>query len=183
MYGKLSLDTLVEKVSGNLLILDPDTIVHCDVTQLGMSAMADLVLGVVYKQRHTFNSGVMLANLAKWKEHGVEKALLASWLDDPDAKNPDQDLLNRVVRPEWILRLDSRWNILAHTWQPGMKGIIHCVGGRKPWHGDYRRNRDVQRLFFTHLDRTFLAGRREWAVTGSLKRRLNKWRILRERVA
>ncbi len=182
-YGKVSLGPIAEHVENNLLVLDPDTIVHCDVTRLADIDLGDHLMGVVYEQPQTFNSGVVLVNLARWQEQGVEAALLASWADNPNVKNAEQDLLNREIRPEWLMRLDASWNIFSHAWQPGMRGIIHCVGGRKPWHGDYGKNPEVQRLFFEHLDRTFLASQREWAVVGSLKRRINKWRIRREQAA
>ena len=183
-YGKVCLEGMSERTSGPLLIVDPDTIVEHDVAHLAAVEMGNRILGVVCgADAQAFNSGVMLVNLEAWHRHDVQTRLLLSWLNNPQVKNAEQDLLIRVMRPEWIQPLEPCWNILSHEWQPGTRGIIHCVGGRKPWHGDYRKNPEVQDRFYQHLDRTFLAGRREWHLTGSIKRRLNKYRICRNRAA
>lgn len=183
-YGKVSLGPVSQLAAGQLLVIDPDTVVECDVSQLAEVELGDRILGVVcHLGQQEFNSGVLLVNLAAWHEHQVESLLLASWFGDPHVKNAEQDLLIRVMRPEWLVPLDPCWNIMSHRWQPGMSGIIHCVGGRKPWHGDYGKNPELQQLFFEHLDRTFLAGQREWGLVGSLKRRINKWRIRTNRAA
>jgi lipopolysaccharide biosynthesis glycosyltransferase len=181
-YGKISLRPLVDAIGGNLLVVDPDIIVTADVTQLAAVNMGHCPLGAVCDQDGTItNAGVLLVNMAVWSEEGIEALLLDSWQTDANVINAEQDLLIRVLRPEKLVPLEARWNILSHQWRPGVAGIIHCVGGRKPWHGDYGKNPDVQRLFFEHLDRTFLAGQRESALFGSLQRKVNKWRIRRQR--
>jgi len=181
-YGKVSLKPYRAIFGEKLLVVDPDTIVTGDVSQLAAVDMGHHPLGVVCdKDRTITNAGVLLVNLAIWSEQEIEAQLLDSWKTKPNVVNAEQDLLVRVMQPERLVPLEARWNILSHQWRPGMAGIIHCVGGRKPWHGDYGKNPEVRRLFLEHLDRTFLTGQRERALFGSLRRKANKWRIRRQR--
>ena len=185
-YGKVSLPSRFKRCSGRLLLLDPDTIVMCDVCELECVDLGDSILSAADKPgQHGFNSGVLVVNLPNWYAADVEQQMLDSWLADPLVANAEQDLLHRVVPASRIHWIERTWNVIPHAWERDQPAIVHCVGGRKPWHGDYDRTNGVQEIFYAHLDRTFLKGQREVAILGlsSLRRRWNKLRILLEHAA
>jgi lipopolysaccharide biosynthesis glycosyltransferase len=180
-FGKISfLRTLSANLPERLLVLDPDIIVQRDVAELAAMDFAGRVIAAVCPpQTDLFNSGVFYVNVPLWRLRQIEPTLLASWRCNRDVRNAEQDLLHRVISPQadWLLRLEPVWNVcVTDSYEPSGAAILHCIGGRKPWHGDYR-NGAIQRLFHHYLDQTFLAGRREWGAASSLRRKLNKLRI------
>lgn len=119
-----------------------------------------------------FNSGVLLLNLNKWREHGTTRKLLNYMADHHAIINyEDQEVLNAVLHDDWG-ELDFRWNwqiewrgvrIGTHKreWVPETtrKSIVHFITAEKPWLPgcDY----EERKYFFEYLDRTEWAG---WRV-------------------
>ena len=120
-----------------------------------------------------FNSGVMVLNIARWREEQVEDKLL-----DCLRKNEkfvwcwDQYALNVVFAGQWD-ELPLRWNQGAHAFEfPSIDhsplstdefremrdnpAIIHYTTEWKPWH--YRPFHPLRQMFFDHLDQTAWAG-------------------------
>lgn len=132
-----------------------------------------------------FNSGVLVFNLEKWRNHNVTTEALTYMEKNRDyIKWHDQDVLNGVLVGRWG-QLDPRWNqtpsIYTYTsWkeQPFSEEvysdilhnpyIIHFAASSKPWR-DSRNNHPARNLFFQYLDMTAWSG---WRLTFS--RRL--WR-------
>lgn len=89
-----------------------------------------------------FNSGVLLVNLAEWRQSAITERVLA-FLDEHDEELsfPDQDALNAIALGEWG-RLPPHWNLQPlllnrkNSWKLNEPGIIHytCC---KPWDSDY----------------------------------------------
>ena len=185
-YGKVWLPPRYNNHNGNLLLLDPDTIVLRDVCELSQLDLGASVLAAAASAgSRRFNSGVLLANLPEWRAQEVQQRMLDSWHEDPHVINAEQDLLHRVIPISEVHWLEGAWNVVPNEWQRHQPAIVHCIGGRKPWHGDYDREHGIQQIFYSYLDRTFLQGRREWGLPGvcSFKRRWNKWRIALNRAA
>jgi lipopolysaccharide biosynthesis glycosyltransferase len=87
-----------------------------------------------------FNSGVILIDVARWREQGVAGAA-AEWMKRNAAvlQLPDQDALNGILRGR-VAWLDERWNWLAMwAWCEPTEDvtICHFAGPDKPWHADY----------------------------------------------
>jgi lipopolysaccharide biosynthesis glycosyltransferase len=105
--------------------------------------------------REYFNSGVMVLDLAKYRERRVFERCTSFLVERPrHVKFWDQDALNWVVGDDW-LRLDRRWNTLpmsAILTLPGERykaeeilpltclladedraNIVHFAGKCKPW--------------------------------------------------
>lgn len=94
-----------------------------------------------------FNSGVLLIDLAKWKDHSIGERAIAELRSDPIRCGfLDQDALNILLEGQWT-RLADNWNLvlsshpLASRWhdffswkgEPPEKGIYHFTGAGKPW--------------------------------------------------
>jgi lipopolysaccharide biosynthesis glycosyltransferase len=88
-----------------------------------------------------FNSGVMLIDLARWRDERIADAAL-QWLRANVAlvRAADQDALNCVLRAR-VTFVSDAWNWLAMcAWhEPGDDvRIMHFAGPEKPWHADCR---------------------------------------------
>jgi UDP-D-galactose:(glucosyl)LPS alpha-1,3-D-galactosyltransferase len=114
-----------------------------------------------------FNSGVLLIDVARWKECEVsEKSLSYLVRHAHESRYPDQDALNYATYDNW-LRLSHRWNdLMAWRLEPEFGGklsdsaILHMAGPVKPWQPGFAKGarRD---LYWRHrrssggLTRTF----------------------------
>lgn len=95
------------------------------------------------------NTGVMLANLAKWRRNNISAKLFEYAANNSDKIVwVDQDVLN-VVMQNSILYLEQKWNLMIGgfycapnipEWVERAKAgncIIHHAGGIKPWNVCY----------------------------------------------
>ena len=82
-----------------------------------------------------FNSGVMLMNLKKFREVGVQKQFLKMLVEyNFDSLAPDQEYLN-VICHDRVKYLPNGWNKQSFPEEPegGLK-LCHFALSNKPWH-------------------------------------------------
>lgn len=94
--------------------------------------------------KNYFNSGVMLANLTKWREHDTEGKIFAGIEKySKILRYPDQDSLNIGIN-ENMKQLEYKYNVLAaftdcypqEVQQAGELDnpvVVHWAGATKPW--------------------------------------------------
>ncbi len=120
-----------------------------------------------------FNSGVMVLNIARWREEQIGQQLLSCLRENEKfVWCWDQYALNVVFAGHWE-ELPLRWNQGAHVFEyPNMEhsplaqdefhemrenpAIIHFTTEWKPWH--YRPFHPLRHMFFDYLDKTAWAG-------------------------
>lgn len=120
-----------------------------------------------------FNSGVMVLNLAAWREQRLGEQLLECLrIHRQHVWCWDQYALNCVLADRWR-RLPARWNVGAHAWEyPSADqapierlefeemlerpAIVHYTTEWKPW--DFGTRHPLRELFFQHLDLTAWRG-------------------------
>ena len=91
-----------------------------------------------------YNTGVMLANLKKWREDNISVKLFEYAKNNRDKIVwVDQDVIN-VIMAGKIKRLENRWNAQVSEYDISriynaiaLKGscIVHYIGDKKPWNG------------------------------------------------
>lgn len=121
-------------------------------SERGVPAFA--ALGISGDAR-TFNAGVMLLDLERWRRSGTTEAILRYLREFADAVLWwDQDGLNAILHSSWR-PLDARWNVMTshlagfETWADSLldedtfkaavahPGIIHYSFVPKPWTDSY----------------------------------------------
>ena len=133
-----------------------------------------------------FNAGVMLINLARWRELDVlHQALDLLRAHRAHVRYCDQYALNVLFSEQW-LPLDPRWNQNSNLWawagpddgafDPRLfralrrdPWIVHFTWTRKPWH--YGCTHPSKRAFFRVVDRTAWRGWRPPAPPRTLVER------------
>lgn len=151
MFCRISIPDLLPESFHKALYLDCDLIVKEDITNLWETNIDDYYVAAVYdandkrrkkllipKERGYFNSGVLLINLKKWREHDISTKVLQFIKDNPSKLlYPDQDGLNVVLQDKW-LKLDEKWNVRANRMNKinTKPAIIHFTGKNKPWNGN-----------------------------------------------
>jgi lipopolysaccharide biosynthesis glycosyltransferase len=102
------------------------------------------------KNSKYFNSGVMLINVNKWKEHGLTSKVIDFVYKNPEnVEFVDQCGLNSVINGNW-LELSADYNLQAAFFEKKYMDlviadlcvddsllapkIIHYTGSKKPWH-------------------------------------------------
>ena len=114
------------------------------------------------------NSGVMVMNLPRWREHQVlERVVAFSRRFERHIESADQDGINVAIGSDWGL-LDPRWNVQLLTlracdlhvpmtatareahWRRLEREayVLHYTGGRKPWHHLYLRSMGARFLHY-----------------------------------
>lgn len=122
---------------------------------------------------HYFNSGVMVLNLARWRDEAIDQKLLACLRDnEKHVWCWDQYALNVVFAGQWG-ELPSRWNQGVHVFEypdescsPIAYGefvemrdnpaLIHFTTEFKPW--DFRPYHPLRGKFYDALDETAWRG-------------------------
>jgi lipopolysaccharide biosynthesis glycosyltransferase len=161
-YVRLFLTDFLDTDIDKILYLDCDLLVCQDVSALWATDLGDHLLGAVpdvYSDNHVtlgfaedevyFNSGVLLVNVATWREESLQKSLIEYIRTHGDIlRYHDQDALNAVARNR-ILALPHTWNFAARHADVapeflGMKrkeflkirklpAILHYTSYNKPW--------------------------------------------------
>lgn len=189
-YYRLLIASLCRELD-RVLFLDADLIVMRDVVELfemdlgpfAVAAVQDLFNPKVSSPRALpgfasaygvdpsakyFNSGVMIIQMARWRERDVEhRALEFLRRHRQHVGYWEQDALNAVLIDAW-LALDRRWNVFPLT--EILRGpkthalledslpleealaleadpfILHFVGGQKPWNPAFPSGRNLDRF-------------------------------------
>jgi len=156
MYYRLLIPQLLPADIDKALYLDMDVIVedrldelwNADIAGKGAAVIEDGApehLGQHAPSRY-FNSGVMLMNLAYWREHDVKSKAIDFMMRHRDIlRFPDQDALNVVLEPE-LTFMPSKWNYHLNLdkrfLKRALKGkvqkeqapaIVHFNQKVKPW--------------------------------------------------
>jgi len=137
------------------IYLDCDVILLNDIAKLYDTDVSDYLVGAVYEQNtdrspvftsyveeiigipHNtyFNSGVMVMNLAKFREEKVQEKFL--WMLDKyhfDSLAPDQEYLNVICHGK-VKYLPNGWNKHSFPEPPeGELNLCHYALSNKPWH-------------------------------------------------
>ncbi len=159
-----------------VLYLDPDIIVHVDVAELwNLGGDNPLMMS------NENNSGVLLMDLDYWRSEGMDQHCIDIWKrDGQEFKHPDQDLLIQEFNEKGLCgHFDyHKWNLGSGHWDGVSACVIHCIGGRKPWHEDYQYAK-VTTLFDRYYTDIFgdTRGLRQGALASSFARRWNNFKI------
>ncbi len=191
-YYRCFLPDILPADVDRVLYLDCDIVVRGSIaplwatpldTRTAVAAVEDMGCGEVarYDRLHYpqadsyFNSGVLLVNLAYWREHGVAQACMDYYRRYPERiVFNDQDLLNCVLHDRKRL-LDVKWNVqdgfyrtsVGDAWRKEhAEALRHPVvlhfTNRKPW--SYDSQHPLRAEFFKYWALTPWSGERPWAT-------------------
>jgi lipopolysaccharide biosynthesis glycosyltransferase len=178
-YLRLFVSEYVDATLDKVLYLDSDLIIRKDIEALWAADIQDyFAAAVVEPHFHEnpgitagepyFNSGVMLINLARWREGDLVRQFIAC-AKERFSMLPywDQDILNIVLRGR-VAFLSPRWNFHAIYAEmlPGQlrlsrdeflemrrdPDVIHFTSKHKPWH--YLPEPQYKRFYWEALSRT-----------------------------
>ncbi|HVN62446.1 MAG TPA: glycosyltransferase [Gaiellaceae bacterium] len=173
-YGRLYLSH-IQTTAERILWLDGDTLtvasidelVSVDLNGAAVAATQDVVVpfvsspyGVTAWQRlgllpatGFFQAGVMLIDIARWREQQIEARTLDYARNAHDESTlADQGPLNAILagnwmplEPRWNARAKMDWSIAIGRWVVSRWGIqrrqdfaiLHFFGARKPWRSDH----------------------------------------------
>lgn len=191
MYLRLQVGALLPASLERVIYLDTDMIVRTDLSELWEMPLQGCTIGAV--QNHVpstvgenegirahrelgidpcapyFNSGLLLIDLARWRQERIEERALDYIRAHPDdLYYPDQEALNAALAGRWMI-LPLEWNVLttiymlpawpdfpfkrsveANEWKivNGPK-IVHYCGTEKPWMAGCTH--PLERIFAHHL--------------------------------
>jgi lipopolysaccharide biosynthesis glycosyltransferase len=156
----LLLASVLPDTIDRVLFLDPDLLILDDVTQIWETELDGNVIGAVTDaaiplcssprgvkdidrygipaDAPYFNAGVMLIDLARWREKDVSRRAGEYLAGNRRADFYHQEALNAVLHDDW-LSLESRWNLIAsltgrrRVTDESSPGIVHFAGYFKPW--------------------------------------------------
>lgn len=210
---RLSLGSILPDDVEKLIYLDCDVIAFDDVEKLWQFDLGYNIVGAVTNLGHQpierldipdgqyFNSGVLLINLTKWRQHQVGEKTLAFMTEQMERLVfPDQDGLNYILKGQWK-HLPLRWNQQPATYSMYRKGqterslsaeayheairnpgIVHYLGNNKPW--NYMTFHPLKESYWRYLasspwagftpDNCSLGNRLRKAV--SLEKHIKRWK-------
>jgi lipopolysaccharide biosynthesis glycosyltransferase len=158
-YYRLMIGELLPNTIQKAIYVDSDIVATANITELWQIDLCGYTIAAVGET--DFNAGVLLIDLCRWRENLTGDKTIQWLLKNPDKNlTADQDALNHVFKNSW-LRMDPKWNmpqwqLKAETKDAGFEGLIHYIGGTKPWHHHYQGK--GRSFFFHYLDRTEWAG-------------------------
>jgi lipopolysaccharide biosynthesis glycosyltransferase len=185
-YFRIFISELVDSSIEKMIYLDSDMVVKGDIAKLWevdvsryfLAAVPDIgmnnnhyslkrkgILGIPVKAKY-FNSGVLVMNLAKWREYNISETVRDYIMNHPERLVfSDQDALNAVLFDKW-LPLPFEWNQQASYYlfkhnkimeresggvvQKPM--IIHYTLSLKPWH--YMCTHPLKNQYYKYLKMT-----------------------------
>ncbi|MED3667435.1 glycosyltransferase family 8 protein [Geobacillus kaustophilus] len=155
MYYRIAIPDLLDPEVKKALYLDCDLIVKEDISELWNTNIDDYFVAAVESicargrkyellipdEYGYFNSGVLLINVEKWREHQIAAKVFEFIQTHPETLvHPDQDALNAILYNKW-LPLDPKWNYTtghATSLRLNTKpAIIHFTGKKKPWNASH----------------------------------------------
>lgn len=128
-YFRIVPPHLVDADVDRVIYLDSDIVCRADLNQLWTTDIGDHTVGAVREATfrsgfvsrfgrselgivplvRSFNSGVLLIDVAKWKERRITERAVAWRKANDKSKLHDQDALNAVLEGDWD-ELSARWN-------------------------------------------------------------------------
>jgi lipopolysaccharide biosynthesis glycosyltransferase len=181
IYYRLLIPDLIDEEK--ILYLDSDIIVNGSIKELYNQDLGDNFVFAIEDpgfDRHEklkmdkssvyFNSGMMLINLAKWKETGLQKKVIDFIENNPDSIwFPDQCGLNSIINGRWKkvpLKYNQQSSIFSEDFEKKFKCftpeelreaktnpvIIHYTSGSKPWH--FKNRHPYKKLYWKYLKMT-----------------------------
>lgn len=180
-YYRIQMAELLPKDIDKLLYLDVDIIVAGAIRRLYDTDISGYYLAAVEdaqnEDKHIaghlpdepyFNSGIMVINLAMWRETGLNKRLSDFIINNPEKiKYWDQDALNVVCKNQWK-PLPPKYNFqksllnfsgdaFTYTQQDVAAArlhpiIIHYTGKSKPW--SYMDDHPMKAQYYKYLAKT-----------------------------
>lgn len=163
-YYRLKLPTILPNVD-KIIYFDCDVVVNTSLRELFNTEMGDCVVaGVrdidkrkVKKNKNYVNSGMLVFDVKKMAELGVEKQF-ADWTKEhfETIKMGDQEIINEVLKGK-IKVVDDEWNVQSSNFvnrssYTNNPKIIHFVSKNKPWHfGSFSYHKDY---YFKYLQLT-----------------------------
>lgn len=182
IYYRISIPLLFDNSVDRVLYLDSDIIVEDDVSKLWDIDLSNYFLAAVEspnvernycdlnmpEDSKYFNSGVLLINLEKWRQHNITEKTIKFIVNNQDKITWwDQDSLNSVLCNKW-LPLPLRWNQQSYFFEPHRykqnsnnpdfmdaiknPAIIHYSSMRKPW--EYISRHPHKNEYFYYLSLT-----------------------------
>lgn len=140
----IDVDTLVVGDLGEMFYLDIQGCVAAAVIDTDMPVRVDLGID---SAADYFNSGVLLIDIAQWKQQRITERALEIIANKPELikRYPDQDALNMVLKDNWY-KLVPKYNLMRlyvpnevpkRQFKEFLKDqkIIH-YNGKKPWFSD-----------------------------------------------
>jgi lipopolysaccharide biosynthesis glycosyltransferase len=189
----LDCDLIVRRSIGDLFDAPPGDFAAFAVADAGSPYVSSLY-GVPYWSRYgrraddvNFNSGVLLLNLAAWREEDITGAAVAYLTDGRHQFLVDQEAINAVL-PGRIGQLDPRWNVQTEHFAPPHQAtlpldeaqlaelvkdpwIVHYTTAQKAW--SYDCTHPLRDEWFASLDQTPYRGwrpSRSAYLTGQARR-------------
>lgn len=188
-YARLFLGQLLEEMD-RVIYLDSDLIVNCSLMELWSMSMNGNVIGAVSDcevewcfekeflkglgipgNAFYLNGGVMLMDLKAWREQGTtERSVQFLVQHKGECRTADQTVLNALFSQKH-LKLPSIFNIPVYPEKPALKptpsGVLHLLGGPKPWDVWGRFLHGSSDLYYEILNKTAY---RKRFIHGSLSR-------------
>ena len=191
-YFRLALPDILPPDVTKIIYLDTDLLVLGDITKLwdvdleGLPLAAVPDYGIMASKRSMkekektirlpagdayFNSGVMVMDVGKWREHGYTQAVV-DVVAKHELRHHDQDALNWVFAGKWK-KLPLSWNVIPPVMQLLPKilrngtfrknalaarrsiSILHYAGRCKPW--EFVRAKGFNESYYDYLALTAFA--------------------------
>ena len=155
------------------LYIDADTIIQGDISELYNTDISDRYLAACHEQAmvqveefgnyveeclgvsryNYFNCGVLLMNLAQWRDHKVLYRFMNQLQQYDFVVTQDEDYLNLICK-DHVLFLDQKWNFETMFEAPcpvDRIGIFHYIMFEKPWH---YRDCPYADIYFRYAEKT-----------------------------
>ena len=148
MYARILIPQLLPQ-HDRAIYIDADATVVSDLSELwSMPLDGNLLAGVLDGSVHQkeldhvnigndeyINSGVLVLDLALWREEKTAEQVVHYLLKNTNLIFPDQSAINATVKGR-VKFLDRRWNFFSWDYReiPAiLPNIIHYTGNNKPW--------------------------------------------------
>ena len=164
VYQRINLPATIPGSVSRVLYLDSDILVLGNLKELWDRSLEGQPVGAVENFSPTacrdigvdrqsyFNSGVLLMDLAIWRQEALHRTVTEYARDHADSLQfVDQCSLNAVLQGRWV-RLPAKWNQQADVYSVMARhadgcsytvdelyeafvapGIVHFIGKKKPW--------------------------------------------------
>jgi lipopolysaccharide biosynthesis glycosyltransferase len=210
-YYRISIPELFDESVTRAIYLDCDLIIRADLQDLwdvdldghAVAAVENISRSAYKKsglsQADYFNSGVLVLDLAKWREQNISEKFRIFMVEHQELiKFYDQCGLNGVFRGHWV-RLAPHWNMQSGiynnsaqikrmkeagdydkaVWSPS---IVHYIGWSKPWRlcfhpleGEYRRYLEMTIYKGMPLEATPNPNKPGWLKLLKQRRKQRRW--------